>query len=165
MNIHDLVRELREPADSKIVLLVADGLGGLPLEAGGRTELETASTPNLDALVRDGDPRADPEGRHAGRAPWARPGVPAATRPARRMTQPGVGRTGRRSPGRTGRWSLDPGELSRSFGPAGSPLHSPEPVQRATQEGPRQTCLEGSERHEHWRESEPSGDCPRLAQG
>ena len=54
MNIHDLVRELREPADSKIVLLVADGLGGLPLEAGGRTELETASTPNLDALVRDG---------------------------------------------------------------------------------------------------------------
>ena len=39
---------------TKIVLLVADGLGGLPLEPGGKTELETARTPNLDALARDG---------------------------------------------------------------------------------------------------------------
>ncbi len=54
MNIHNLVRELREPSKSKIVLLVADGLGGLPLESGGKTELETASTPNLDAAARDG---------------------------------------------------------------------------------------------------------------
>jgi len=54
MNTHDLVRDLREPAKSKIVLLVADGLGGLPLEPGGMTELETASTPNLDAAARDG---------------------------------------------------------------------------------------------------------------
>jgi len=54
MNTHDLIRELREPAKTKIVLLVADGLGGLPLEPGGRTELETASTPNLDTCVRDG---------------------------------------------------------------------------------------------------------------
>src|SRR5208282_204166 len=54
MNIHDLIRELREPSQSKIVLLVADGLGGLPLEAGGKTELETARTPNLDALAREG---------------------------------------------------------------------------------------------------------------
>ncbi|HXD88145.1 MAG TPA: 2,3-bisphosphoglycerate-independent phosphoglycerate mutase [Urbifossiella sp.] len=54
MNIHELIRELREPAQSKIVFLVADGLGGLPLEPGGKTELETASTPNLDAAVRDG---------------------------------------------------------------------------------------------------------------
>jgi 2,3-bisphosphoglycerate-independent phosphoglycerate mutase len=54
MNIHDLIRELREPAKSKIVLLVADGLGGLPLEPGGLTELETASTPNLDACASDG---------------------------------------------------------------------------------------------------------------
>jgi len=54
MNIHDLVRELREPAKSKIVLLVADGLGGLALEPGGKTELETAATPNLDAAARAG---------------------------------------------------------------------------------------------------------------
>jgi 2,3-bisphosphoglycerate-independent phosphoglycerate mutase len=54
MNTHDLIRDLREPADSKIVLLVADGLGGLPIERGGKTELETARTPNLDAAARDG---------------------------------------------------------------------------------------------------------------
>src|SRR3989440_3544794 len=54
MNIHDLLRELREPGDSKIVLLVADGLGGLPLEQGGKTELESARTPNLDAAAREG---------------------------------------------------------------------------------------------------------------
>ncbi len=54
MNQHDLIRELREPAATKIVLLVADGLGGLPITPGGRTELETAQTPNLDALVREG---------------------------------------------------------------------------------------------------------------
>lgn len=54
MNIHQLIQELREPADTKIVLVVADGLGGLPLEPGERTELETASTPNLDAVARDG---------------------------------------------------------------------------------------------------------------
>jgi 2,3-bisphosphoglycerate-independent phosphoglycerate mutase len=54
MNIHELVAELREKNDSKIVLLVADGLGGLPLEPGGKTELETAKTPNMDACARDG---------------------------------------------------------------------------------------------------------------
>jgi 2,3-bisphosphoglycerate-independent phosphoglycerate mutase len=54
MNIHDLIRELREPSASKIVLFVADGLGGLPLEPGGKTELETARTPNLDLLAREG---------------------------------------------------------------------------------------------------------------
>src|SRR5712672_2276730 len=54
MNIHDLIRELREPSQSKIVLLVADGLGGLPMELGGKTELETARTPHLDSLAREG---------------------------------------------------------------------------------------------------------------
>ena len=52
--MQDLIRELREDNASKIVLLVADGLGGLPMEKGGKTELETAGTPNLDSLVRDG---------------------------------------------------------------------------------------------------------------
>src|SRR3989441_11613784 len=55
MMMHQLIRELREEENkSKIVLLVADGLGGLPLEPGGKTELESARTPNLDACVREG---------------------------------------------------------------------------------------------------------------
>ena len=54
MNQLDLVRELAEQAASKIVMLVADGLGGLPLEPGGKTELETAVTPNLDRLAARG---------------------------------------------------------------------------------------------------------------
>ncbi len=54
MNLHSLIRELHEDNASKIVLLVADGLGGLPFEPGGKTELESARTPNLDALARDG---------------------------------------------------------------------------------------------------------------
>jgi 2,3-bisphosphoglycerate-independent phosphoglycerate mutase len=54
MNLHALIRELREENDSKIVLLVADGLGGLPLEPGSKTELESSRTPNLDACAREG---------------------------------------------------------------------------------------------------------------
>jgi 2,3-bisphosphoglycerate-independent phosphoglycerate mutase len=54
MNIHELIRELREPNETRIVLLVADGLGGLPMEPGGKTELESARTPNLDGCVREG---------------------------------------------------------------------------------------------------------------
>src|SRR5271170_7681081 len=53
MNLHELIGELREPASSKIVLVVADGLGGLPLDPGGKTELEVARTPNLDACARE----------------------------------------------------------------------------------------------------------------
>src|SRR6185369_4916408 len=53
-NRHSLIRSLREPNDTKIVLVVADGLGGLPQEPGGKTELETARTPNLDLCVREG---------------------------------------------------------------------------------------------------------------
>ncbi len=54
MDLHGLIRDLHEPAETKIVLLVADGLGGLPIEPNGKTELETARTPNLDALTREG---------------------------------------------------------------------------------------------------------------
>src|ERR1022692_3583827 len=54
MNLHQLMRDLRETNASKIVLVVADGLGGLPEVLGGKTELETAKTPNLDAMVRTG---------------------------------------------------------------------------------------------------------------
>ena len=45
------LQELIVPAKTKIVMLVMDGLGGLPLEPGGKTELETAHTPNLDLLA------------------------------------------------------------------------------------------------------------------
>ncbi|CAI7989134.1 Probable 2,3-bisphosphoglycerate-independent phosphoglycerate mutase [Geodia barretti] len=38
---------------SKIVLLVVDGLGGLPHPDTGRSELETANLPNLDAMARE----------------------------------------------------------------------------------------------------------------
>src|SRR5438045_1247349 len=54
MDTHQLIRELREQSGTKIVLLVADGLGGLPLEPGGKTELETANTPNLNELAKVG---------------------------------------------------------------------------------------------------------------
>jgi 2,3-bisphosphoglycerate-independent phosphoglycerate mutase len=47
----DLMRDLAIESRSKIVLLVADGLGGLPREPGGPTELEAAATPHLDGLV------------------------------------------------------------------------------------------------------------------
>jgi 2,3-bisphosphoglycerate-independent phosphoglycerate mutase len=53
-DMHELTRSLHTKNDSKIVLLVADGLGGLPMEPGGPTELESANTPNLDALVKRG---------------------------------------------------------------------------------------------------------------
>ncbi len=47
----DLMKEISKPSSSKIVLLVIDGLGGLPDPQTGKTELETARTPNLDALA------------------------------------------------------------------------------------------------------------------
>ncbi len=46
------LHELITPAHTKIAMIVMDGLGGLPLEPGGKTELETARTPNLDALAK-----------------------------------------------------------------------------------------------------------------
>ncbi len=54
MDIQDLVRQLHTKNESKIVMLVADGLGGLPRTPDGMTELETARTPNLDQLARRG---------------------------------------------------------------------------------------------------------------
>jgi 2,3-bisphosphoglycerate-independent phosphoglycerate mutase len=51
MNQLELMKELSIKNDTKIVLLVLDGLGGAPMEWGGPTELEAARTPNLDALA------------------------------------------------------------------------------------------------------------------
>jgi 2,3-bisphosphoglycerate-independent phosphoglycerate mutase len=51
VNSQAMIRGIARPTDSKIVLLVIDGLGGLPLPETGLTELETARTPNLDRLA------------------------------------------------------------------------------------------------------------------
>jgi 2,3-bisphosphoglycerate-independent phosphoglycerate mutase len=47
----DLIGPLVVPGDTRIVLLSADGLGGLPHPETGRSEMETARLPNLDALA------------------------------------------------------------------------------------------------------------------
>ncbi|THF71259.1 2,3-bisphosphoglycerate-independent phosphoglycerate mutase [Deinococcus sp. Arct2-2] len=47
----DTVRGLAKKTDSKILMVVLDGIGGLPLTPNGDTELATAKTPNLDALA------------------------------------------------------------------------------------------------------------------
>src|SRR5829696_885425 len=51
----NLMRELSVKTDTKIVLLVLDGLGGLPMDPSGQTELEAANTPNLDDLAARSD--------------------------------------------------------------------------------------------------------------
>ncbi len=51
---YDYLPQLLQPSDSKIVLLVLDGLGGLPIQAGGPTALEAAATPNMDQLASEG---------------------------------------------------------------------------------------------------------------
>ncbi len=47
----ELIRTLTRPSDTKIVLLVLDGLGGLERRLGDQTELTVAHTPNLDDLA------------------------------------------------------------------------------------------------------------------
>src|SRR4030043_492620 len=50
----DQIKDIPHESPSKIVLLVIDGLGGLPDPQTGKTELETARIPNLDALASKG---------------------------------------------------------------------------------------------------------------
>ena len=50
----EIIKEIAIPSPTKIVLLVIDGLGGLPDPKTGKTELETAHTPNLDRLATKG---------------------------------------------------------------------------------------------------------------
>ncbi len=50
----DYIPPLLKPNDSRIILLILDGLGGLPIEPGGLTELESANTPNMDRLAAEG---------------------------------------------------------------------------------------------------------------
>ncbi|MCL0096224.1 2,3-bisphosphoglycerate-independent phosphoglycerate mutase [Thermodesulfovibrionales bacterium] len=46
-----LIKPLVQKNESKILFVVLDGIGGLPLN--GKTELESANTPNLDALAKE----------------------------------------------------------------------------------------------------------------
>ncbi|MCL0090526.1 2,3-bisphosphoglycerate-independent phosphoglycerate mutase [Dehalococcoidia bacterium] len=50
----EILKEISVRTPTKIVLLVLDGLGGLPHPETGKTELETARTPNLDRLAAEG---------------------------------------------------------------------------------------------------------------
>jgi len=53
MDREELFRKVSVENEKKMVLLVLDGLGGLPLK--GKTELETAHTPNLDLLAAESE--------------------------------------------------------------------------------------------------------------
>ncbi len=50
----EILKGLSVKTSSKIVMLVFDGLGGIPQPDTGKTELETAITPNLDRLATEG---------------------------------------------------------------------------------------------------------------
>lgn len=50
----ELLSQLLHDTGGKILLLVMDGLGGLPLTPDGLTELEAAHTPNMDKLAKEG---------------------------------------------------------------------------------------------------------------
>ena len=63
----DLVERI--PGGDAITLIVLDGLGGLPHPATGLTELESANTPNLDAMAADSS-----LGMHVPVAPGVTPG-------------------------------------------------------------------------------------------
>ncbi len=52
--MESIIAGLARQSPSKIVMLVIDGLGGLPHPDTGKTELETARTPELDRLARQG---------------------------------------------------------------------------------------------------------------
>ena len=69
VNRESLVDSIATGSGGKIVLLVADGLGGLPHPDTGLTELETARTPVLDALAAESSC-----GLHVPIAPGVTPG-------------------------------------------------------------------------------------------
>jgi 2,3-bisphosphoglycerate-independent phosphoglycerate mutase len=50
----DILKDLIVKNTTKIVLLLLDGLGGLPMQPGGPTALEAAHTPNMDRLAAEG---------------------------------------------------------------------------------------------------------------
>jgi 2,3-bisphosphoglycerate-independent phosphoglycerate mutase len=69
--MQEVIKKILQPNDTKIVLCVLDGVGGLP--KGGLTELEAARTPNMDKLAREGS-----TGHHTPVAVGITPGSGAA---------------------------------------------------------------------------------------
>ncbi len=55
----NLIRQLVVPNNTKILLAVVDGLGGLPHPETGRSELEATATPHLDRLAADSAEESD----------------------------------------------------------------------------------------------------------
>ncbi len=53
MDRFDIFQGIKRGEGGKMLLFVLDGVGGLPQKPGGKTELETANTPNLDALAAE----------------------------------------------------------------------------------------------------------------
>lgn len=49
-----LMKQLAKPTGGKIILLILDGLGDMPMEPGGKTTLEAANTPHMDRLAQEG---------------------------------------------------------------------------------------------------------------
>ncbi|MCA9562307.1 MAG: hypothetical protein KC561_02405 [Myxococcales bacterium] len=63
MKTLERLRALARDAESKILLYVIDGVGGLPHPETGKTELEVAATPNLDAFaLKSATGRTQPAG-------------------------------------------------------------------------------------------------------
>ncbi|MBN2603184.1 MAG: 2,3-bisphosphoglycerate-independent phosphoglycerate mutase [Candidatus Thermoplasmatota archaeon] len=50
----NFIKKLVKKSNTKIVLLMLDGIGGLPRESDNKTELEASCTPNLDGLASCG---------------------------------------------------------------------------------------------------------------
>ncbi len=53
MDRHEIIKQIVTPNTSKLVLLVMDGLGDIPVD--GKTPLMAAKTPNLDSLARESE--------------------------------------------------------------------------------------------------------------
>ena len=53
MDRHEVIREIVTSEGGKIILLVMDGLGDLPID--GKTPLMAANTPNLDSLAKESE--------------------------------------------------------------------------------------------------------------
>jgi len=51
--MQEIIKQIKHRNNSKIVLCVLDGLGGIPVK--GKTELQAANSPNLDALANQSE--------------------------------------------------------------------------------------------------------------